>query len=374
MNKFLSTITILIVFTNTALAQSVSLNPGWHLKGTQIAYTDMTDFNKSCIKYVWKYNTSSSSWSIFSPDSNIINDLTTKHVSISPLNNIEANDGFWLDVNASCNVEMNTTTANQTIQLAKGWQLNGSTIGFESMSNFNKPYIDIIWAYSENSWKAYSPNVLVAELLNNDENYKNLITLSPHDGFWVRANTTANISSNDNNFSRESKTTDSISSIWNINLYVDNNLSVANANVALHIKKIQSGTIANIIAEGISITNGEITSISKLYIYGEKTDGSAAAATYPPVSDLNNIRINSLKLKNEMLTFNLGYIIENQTVYDASSLTNPADFELSIYASEIDINAEVTTSTTTLTTSSLGGTFPFPANSQVLHGTLHIGN
>ena len=344
MNKFLSTITILIVFTNTALAQSVSLNPGWHLKGTQIAYTDMTDFNKSCIKYVWKYNTSSSSWSIFSPDSNIINDLTTKHVSISPLNSLDANDGFWLDLNASCSIEMQDTNESQTIQVSKGWQLNGTNIGFSSMNNFNKPYIDIVWAYYESLWSAYSPDLSVAALLNANSMYENLTAITPNDGFWLRANSIGEIfnenaqylSVTDGNFSTISKkSTDNIDDIWNLSFKVDVQ-NVSDLKIGVLITKANTA-FGQIVYDGLSINNSILTSPTSLTIYGENSSAVPGEINYDSSWNTNTIKEDSISLNGNILTLKLAEIMRHQTVVSTSSFTQQTSYAVQIVINNMNI-------------------------------------
>lgn len=343
MNHFIYTLSLVFLFVSTSIAQTLTLTQGWHLKGTQIAYTDMNAFNQTCVKDVWRYNSDSSSWSVYSPDSDVVTNWTTKHVSISPLSSLSSNDGFWLDLNASCSIEMLDTNNSQTIQLSKGWQLRGSSIGFTSMNNFNKPYIDIVWTYSDSLWSAYSPDLSVAALLNANSTYGNLTVINPNDGFWLRANTDGNlttinenfISISDGNFSTINKlATNSVQDIWNLSFQVQLQ-NISNLQIAVLITK-ENGAYGQIVYDGLTINNSTITPPNKLLIHGKNSTATEGEVEYTASWTQSSIREDSISLNDNILTLKLGEIMNKQTVVTTSSFTAQSAYSIQIVINGID--------------------------------------
>ncbi len=68
-----------------------SLDSGWSLAGTSVSITDMSIFDN--VKTVWAWN--GNSWMIYSPLQSIQNIISS--YSISPLTEISANSGFWIN-------------------------------------------------------------------------------------------------------------------------------------------------------------------------------------------------------------------------------------------------------------------------------------
>jgi len=64
----------------------------------------MDKFNKACIDLVWSYNTKTSKWSAYSPNSDIASKILNQN--ILPLSSLSVNDGFWIKGNKSCVVEI----------------------------------------------------------------------------------------------------------------------------------------------------------------------------------------------------------------------------------------------------------------------------
>jgi hypothetical protein len=118
--KSISTIVSAVLLTSTIYAQNINITTGWQLVGTQTAYSNMNDFNKSCIDLVWKYNKNTSTWSAYSPDNNtaqLIADSTT----IDTLNNINENDGFWVKANSDCNIVNESVVLDNNISVETGF-------------------------------------------------------------------------------------------------------------------------------------------------------------------------------------------------------------------------------------------------------------
>ncbi len=73
---------------------------GWHLFSTKKPVTSLplSIFNKKGIKTLWKWDISSSSWSIWSPDKNILNLI--KKYGLKNIDKFEVDDGFWVNTQA----------------------------------------------------------------------------------------------------------------------------------------------------------------------------------------------------------------------------------------------------------------------------------
>jgi hypothetical protein len=118
--KNISTIVSAVLLTSTIYAQNINITTGWQLVGTQTAYSNMDNLNKSCIDLVWKYNKNTSTWSAYSPDNNtaqLIADSTT----IDTLNNINENDGFWVKANSDCSIVNESVVSDNNISIETGF-------------------------------------------------------------------------------------------------------------------------------------------------------------------------------------------------------------------------------------------------------------
>ena len=117
MKKIVFGISIFVAMTISSLnSQNLQIVPGWQLLGTISDVNITKSFNKSCIDIVWKYNTTSKSWSAYSPK-NSIQDIINSINNISYLDTISQGVGFWVKANSSCTIDTNLTPTdtNKTV-------------------------------------------------------------------------------------------------------------------------------------------------------------------------------------------------------------------------------------------------------------------
>lgn len=194
--------------TNTTM----TINPGWQLKsfGSLVGYqgymdTTMMDTvfnNETCINSVWTFDKYSNMWNAYSPNQGIKDVIWEKGLSDIPTFNL--NEGFWIITNPdeSCTLDLTVldgllpaTTSfdeieamNSQLTIEQGWQLKGRAVGYADMVDFNRTEVDIVWAYRNNGWDAYSPNATLAQQISDNLNINTLTSINAYEGFWVSAN------------------------------------------------------------------------------------------------------------------------------------------------------------------------------------------
>lgn len=169
-------------------------------------------------------------------------------------------------------------------------------------------------------------------------------------------------------FTKNKTTSTNVSDIWNIGLDIPANQSVSDFDIAVNIVKSSSGTIGNIVIEGISIANNSLTAANKVSIFGKKTSGSTSSIAY---DSTKNITKNAVALVQGKLLIDLGYIIKNQDVVSESSFTNASDYAVTVYVTKLDTsNTAITSNTSVQTTASTSLTIP--SGSQKITGTISV--
>ena len=131
-----------LLFTTNISAQDISIKNGWQLKGSDRNFT-MSNFNKTCIDVVWKYDDAQKKWEAYSPDFNT-QKLIQDSSAISNLTDINPTDGFWVkgntdigcDVNNSAVAVVTTPTTDGTISH------NGKSYGTVTSSYTGKVWLD----------------------------------------------------------------------------------------------------------------------------------------------------------------------------------------------------------------------------------------
>ena len=174
-------------------------------------------------------------------------------------------------------------------------------------------------------------------------------------------------------FSKVNKTSDKISDIWNLAIAMDEDQTISDFDIAISILKKSSGTIGNITIEGLSISNNTLSFANKVTIFGTKTNGTTSKIVYDNTKDITKNAITLSEYSNAVLYINLGYIINNQEVVDASSFTAATDYELDIYFTKINTNNLKTDETIQIQTS-YDGYYSVPTNSDVITGTIKVEN
>lgn len=164
---------------------------GQQIKATNSGVLNMNDFNNSsCINSVWSYNHEISKWEVYSPIEGYTEQVT-EDGTVDELFSIAPNEGFWVVTNDDASCEINVTTTNDsvitTIQAPTGWSLQGSQKQFDTLANFNKNTINIVWTYNtaQAKWGAYSSNPLTTQMIINKGDVDTISTINPQDGFWI---------------------------------------------------------------------------------------------------------------------------------------------------------------------------------------------
>lgn len=94
---------------------------------------------------------------------------------------------FFLVLSASLLIQSAAYAEN--MNLVSGWQMKGTEVGYSSMNSFENDCILTVWSFdtSSESWKAYSPDENLAQLINSSATIQNLYNLNKDEGFWVNA-------------------------------------------------------------------------------------------------------------------------------------------------------------------------------------------
>ncbi|MBT5324067.1 MAG: hypothetical protein HOJ96_01905 [Campylobacteraceae bacterium] len=176
------------IITATLLsAQTLSLEGNWSLKGTS-SDISIDNLNYACIDTVWTY--SNNIWNAYSPNSAIqakINSNTT----ISELSSISKGQGFWINANQNCDIEIDLGTTTNYILSGNTWNLLGTGENID-FSTLDSESINLVWKYQNNSWQAYSPNTNTANIITS-ANIDTITNINSGDGFWVHTNDELNI-------------------------------------------------------------------------------------------------------------------------------------------------------------------------------------
>lgn len=101
--KLIKILLTLMIMEITSIAQTIVLQEGWQLKGTETGFIHMDLFQQECINTVWVYDANSSKWQVFT-NNETIKALVASSDLMSPLTTIKQNDGFWINATADCNV------------------------------------------------------------------------------------------------------------------------------------------------------------------------------------------------------------------------------------------------------------------------------
>jgi len=96
MKKLIFLIMGLILFLN---AQIINITSNWQLLGAK-QDINLSDFSKTCVKYVWGYNNSQNMWELYTP-----NQIEIPN-NILPLSMIHSGEGFWIKGNSNCAVNI----------------------------------------------------------------------------------------------------------------------------------------------------------------------------------------------------------------------------------------------------------------------------
>jgi hypothetical protein len=87
----------------------INIKDGWHIQGVSRPINDMSLFDGSCAKIIWKYS-DEEGWQAYSPDENITNSLNHYHIDI--MSSLNKNEGYWVLGNTECVVDFENAPIN----------------------------------------------------------------------------------------------------------------------------------------------------------------------------------------------------------------------------------------------------------------------
>jgi len=172
-------------------------------------------------------------------------------------------------------------------------------------------------------------------------------------------------------FNKIYKSTDHIQDIWNMVLAIPTNNDVNNINIGIHIIKNEPQTIGDIVIKNISIKNNQITHIDALNIFGKKTSGTTGSIGYNSTHDITQNAV--ALLQENSLLIKLGYIMEKQTIVSQESFKQIADYNVTIYVSNLDINGSPIINDYPLQLE-YDTFYTFPKGTQRINGLISIGD
>jgi len=99
LRKSLTSSTLLFyLFTTSLYAQDFSIRNGWQLLGAK-QKLNLKDFDDSCVKYIWKYdtNTTEALWKLYLP-----NGTSSSYPNLTET--VDDGEGFWVKSDGNCSV------------------------------------------------------------------------------------------------------------------------------------------------------------------------------------------------------------------------------------------------------------------------------
>ncbi len=170
-----------VFFAFAMSGEPVGIHRGWQIAGSSNSLESMDDFNRTYIDIVWFYDDKTDQWRAFSADYTI--KTLIQNSGFNKLSKVPAHKGFWILSEKSGILDMNTTENNSSLHLTPGWQLIGSSIGSDDLSEFNNSKIESVWTYKDSGWEAYLKKG--AKDLDN-LGIKSLHKIKTNEGFWIK--------------------------------------------------------------------------------------------------------------------------------------------------------------------------------------------
>lgn len=104
----ISIITATFLCGSMMASNTVNVKSGWGLYGLDSGVSNMEQFFQGFendLKLVWTYDTTTSKWKSYSPDSGL-EAAIDQNVNIDKIESIAANEGFWIKSNNSFNINL----------------------------------------------------------------------------------------------------------------------------------------------------------------------------------------------------------------------------------------------------------------------------
>jgi len=350
-------------FSNTYTFQTKPTLP-IYVKGGYIDADNNSNLDKNDV--ILKFKMSSYS-NIISPLTTFVGDSKSDPTKLNYLTkyyNISKTD-IYTDVpsKTSKNVIILSNAIYKNLKL--GYAFNSS--------EFNQTIIDLNATYEQSYSDITNLKELAIKLENEVLNDLNETNLQDLDLENIDTNLSNNFfidtkDINNSQFKRVKKSTDSVASIWNIAFKIPLNSNTSHFDIGINMLKKSSGSIGNIIAKDITIKDNKLISVGGLVVFGKKVSGSTGSKNYKAT---HTITKNAIRLLGNKLLFNLGSIINSQTIISPQSFTNTAEYDVKLFITKLDINASVTNENNSLQIG-YDKYFSFPTASQEVNGTLTI--
>lgn len=166
-----------------------NIKSGWQLFGTQ-SEIKVDKFTNPSISTVWIYR--NNKWYCYANSSALKNKL--KEFNISSFEYILPKEGFWVYSKGDFILDnfISSNSFDNYLSLKKGWQL--VSLPFDKkieMNDLNISSIDIVWKFSNNNWKAFSPKTDTENLIK--KSFQEIDFILPTEGFWIKSNSDFNL-------------------------------------------------------------------------------------------------------------------------------------------------------------------------------------
>lgn len=178
----LSIVASAIIASNLNASQSISIQKGWNLIGTN-QDINISELNSTNLVWSWDNN-----WSV----KDFTNSYNPNLAQYSPLESIKAGNGVWVYSDKIQTLSLDGKAPTDTkLSIKKGWQLKSlkdnkslPTDSFTADDN-----ITSVWGYKNNKWQLYIPNSTLLDTIitSNSTMMDKLKSISPSDGFWVNS-------------------------------------------------------------------------------------------------------------------------------------------------------------------------------------------
>lgn len=169
-------------------------------------------------------------------------------------------------------------------------------------------------------------------------------------------------------FSKEYKSSDSVNTIWNFIIKIPIDKDIDNFDIGTTLVRNIDGTKGFILIKGVSLKDGQITSIGSVKVFGIKASGSTGSIAYGSSSPItqNSVSI----IQGDSILVNLGEIMQKQTIVSEESFKRVSNYSVNLYISKVDVLAPDVGSISFQT--DYDEYYSFPSNTKRLNGTLNI--
>jgi hypothetical protein len=164
--------------TGITIKRIMNLSKGWNLVSIPVDKTINTGDKFAGATTVWGWT--GSNWEVWSPLTSIITLLNQYKIII--LSDMKSGKGYWINTSSELSENFEGTTyGKDKITIENGWNLFGLGVKI-SVTEFNN--VKTLWKWIGSSWKVWSPQSAIAELLNQYK-IETANEVKAGEGFWV---------------------------------------------------------------------------------------------------------------------------------------------------------------------------------------------